>query len=192
MEQVIEEHHGEEGHKESEHHHDHDAGDPHFWLDPVLATHYVEQISEGLIQADPGNAQVYSGNANQYSQKLLDLDQEIANELSQVPPERRHMITFHDAYGYFGRRYDWKVSAFVPGHAGDVTPQDIVRVLKDIEEDSIPAVFAEPQFAEDVLQEAAQITGVKVGVIRSLVDDTESTYIDMMRSNARTLAKYLK
>ena len=58
MEKVIEQHHGEEGHKESEHHHGHDSGDPHFWLDPVLAIHYVEQISEGLIQVDPANAQL--------------------------------------------------------------------------------------------------------------------------------------
>ena len=192
MEQVIEQHHGEEGHKESAHHHGHDSGDPHFWLNPVLAIHYVEQISKGLIQVDPANAQVYSANADQYTQELLDLDQEITKELSQVPPERRHLITFHDAYGYFVRKYGWQLSAFVPGHGGDVTPQSIVRVLNNLQEDGIPAVFSEPQFAEDVLQETAKTAGVSVGIIRSLVDDTEPTYLSMMRSNVRSLVENLK
>ena len=192
MEQVIEQHHGKEGHKESEHPHGHDSGDPHFWLNPVLAIHYVEQISEGLIQVDPANAEVYSANADQYTQELLALDQEITKELSQVPPEHRHLITFHDAYGYFVRKYGWELSAFVPGHGGDVTPQAIVGVLNDIQEDGIPAVFSEPQFAEDVLQETAKTAGVAVGVIRSLVDDTEPTYLGMMRSNVRSLVENLK
>jgi len=194
MEQVIEQHHGEEGHKEDggHHGHGHDAGDPHFWLDPILAVHYVEQISEGLVQADPTNAQVYSENSGRYIQELRDLDEELREELSQVPQEYRHLVTFHDAYGYFARRYGWEVSAFVPGHAGDVTPQDILRVINKIQSDGIPAIFAEPQFAEAELNDAAQTTGVKVGLIRALVDDTEPTYIDMMRSNVRSMADLLK
>ena len=194
MEQVIEQHHGEEGHKEDggHHGHGHDAGDPHFWLDPILAVHYVEQISEGLVQADPTNAQVYSENSGRYIQELRDLDEELREELSQVPQEYRHLVTFHDAYGYFARRYGWEVSAFVPGHAGDVTPQDILRVINKIQSDGIPAIFAEPQFAEAELNDAAQTTGVKVGLIRALVDDTEPTYIDMMRSNVRSIADLLK
>ena len=192
IEQVIEQHHGDEGHKETGHLHGHDSGDPHFWLDPILAIHYVEQISEGLKQVDPENAQVYSANTAQYTQELRDLDQEITKELSQVPPEHRHLITFHDAYGYLARRYGWEISAFVPGHGGDVTPQAIVQVMDKIQADGIPAVFREPQFAEDVLRETAQTTGVAVGVIRSLVDDTESTYLTMMRSNARSMVENLK
>ena len=65
-------------------------------------------------------------------------------------------------------------------------------VLNDIQEDGIPAVFSEPQFAEDVLQETAKTAGVAVGVIRSLVDDTEPTYLGMMRSNVRSLVENLK
>jgi ABC-type Zn uptake system ZnuABC Zn-binding protein ZnuA len=64
--------------------------------------------------------------------------------------------------------------------------------MNKIQADGIPAVFREPQFAEDVLRETAQTTGVAVGVIRSLVDDTESTYLTMMRQNARSMVENLK
>jgi len=192
MEQVIEQHHGEDGHRVIGDLHGHDSGDPHFWLNPILAIHYVKQISEGLIQVDPANAQVYSANTDQYTQELLDLDQEITKELSQVPPEHRHLITFHDAYGYFVRKYGWDLSAFVPVHGGDVTPQAIAGILNEIQEDGIPAVFSEPQFAEDVLQETAKTGGIAVGTLRSLVDDTEPTYLSMMRSNVKSLVENLK
>ena len=165
--------------------------DPHFWLDPTLTIHYVERILEGLTEADPNNAPQYTANANAYIEQLRQLDREIAETLAQVPPERRHLVTFHDAYGYFARHYNWKVSAFVPSDASDVTPGDIIAVMGQIKLDGIPAVFTEPQFNSDVLRQASQDAGVEVGIIRALVDDQTLTYIDMMRANARSLVENL-
>jgi len=67
-----------------------------------------------------------------------------------------------------------------------------VGVLNGIQEDGIPAVFSEPQFAEDVLLETAKTGGIAVGTLRSLVDDTEPTYLSMMRSNVKSLVENLK
>ena len=184
---------GEEGedHHEGEEHH-HSGGDPHFWQDPLNVIHYVERIRDGLSQVDPANAQVYQANADAYIQKLRDLDQEIEQTLSQVPPEHRHLVTFHDAFGYFAQRYGWKVSAFVAHDAGDVTPGAVARVLESIKTEGIPAVFAEPQFNEDVMNEAAQDAGVVVAPIYSdALSDEVPTYIEMMRFNARSLAEHL-
>ena len=176
---------------EDSHGEEHSEGDPHFWLDPTLTIHYVERILEGLTEADPINAQQYTANGQAYIEQLRQLDEEIAETLAQVPPERRHLVTFHDAYGYFGRHYGWKVSAFVPSDASDVTPGDIVTIMAQIKLDGIPAVFAEPQFNSDVLRQASRDAGVKVGTIRSLVDDQTPTYVEMMRANARSLVENL-
>ena len=172
--------------------HDHSLGDPHFWLDPILAVHYVEGIRDGLSRADPRNAERYSDNAADYIQQLRDLDREIAGILSVVPPERRYLVTFHDAYGYFGRRYGWQVSAFVPSDASDVTPRAVARVIEEIQAEGIPAVFSEPQFRRDVMEQAVLDTGVNLGTIHSMVSDTVPTYLDLMRTNAKTLAHNLK
>jgi ABC-type Zn uptake system ZnuABC Zn-binding protein ZnuA len=57
----------------------------------------------------------------------------------------------------------------------------------------LPAVFVEPQFRSEVIERAAQDAGVAVGTIYSdVLDEDVSTYIEMMRANARTLAEYLK
>jgi ABC-type Zn uptake system ZnuABC Zn-binding protein ZnuA len=193
IEELIKQHQGDTHQAEDEHNHEHGGGDPHFWLDPILAVHYVERIRNGLMDADPANAEIYERNAAEYTQKLQDLDQEIAQTLSQVPPERRHLVTFHDAFGHFGRRYGWEVSALVPSDASDVTPGAVVQVMERIQEDGIPAVFAEPQLRSDVLEQAARDTGVRVGTIYSdTIDDIAPTYIEMMRFNARSLADNLR
>lgn len=181
----------EQASDQQDHTQEHASGDPHFWLDPTLAIHYVERIRDGLVQADPANAQAYSSNAEAYIQQLRDLDQEIAQTLSQAPPEHRRLVSFHDAFGYFGRRYGWEVSFFEPSDASDVTPGAVKAIISQIQSEGIPAIFAEPQFAPDVLKQSAKDTGIKVGIIHSLPDSTAPTYIDMMRSNARSLVENL-
>ena len=170
---------------------DHSLGDPHFWLDPILAVHYVEGIRDGLSRANPENAERYSDNAAAYVEQLRDLDREIADILSVVSPERRRLVTFHDAYGYFGRRYGWEVSAFVPSDASDVTPRAVARVIEEIQAEGIPAVFSEPQFRRDVMEQAVLDTGVNLGTIHSMVSNTVPTYLDLMRTNAEILAENL-
>jgi ABC-type Zn uptake system ZnuABC Zn-binding protein ZnuA len=187
QEELPEQHQGEEQG------HEHEAGDPHFWQNPLFTIHYVERIRNSLIQADPDNAEVYNRNAAEYIQQLRELDREIAQTLNQVPPQRRHLVTFHDAFGHFARRYGWRVSAFVTGSAGEVTPEKVVSVMKVIKAEGIPAVFAEPQFRQDVLEQAARDTGIRVGTIYSdTLDDMLPTYIEMMRFNAKSLAEHLR
>ena len=165
-------------------------GDPHFWQNPLYAIYYIERIRDGLVQADPASSRVYRDNAAEYMQKLRDLDQEIARTLSVVPPQRRHLVTFHDAFGHFAKRYDWRVSAFVVSDASDVHPRTVVEVLERIKDEDIRIVFAEPQFSADVLGQAAKDAGIVVGRIYSdTLDDQVPTYIDMMRFNAKSLSR---
>ncbi len=194
--------HPEEGHDDhgngsesmeshDDHGHDHGEGDPHFWLNPRMVVHYVNQIANGLVAADPGNAGVYLDNAAAYIEELEALDQYISDTLADVPHESRVIVTFHDAFGYFGTRYDFEVMAFVGAHAGEVSPDDIARVLDLVDDQGLQGVFAEPQFSADALQQVARDAGVGVGILRSLPDQTHTTYVDMMRANADSLAELL-
>ncbi len=163
-------------------------GNPHFWLNPLNVVHYIERIRDGLTRVDPEGAQEYRAGSETYVSKLKALDGEIAAALEAVPTERRHLVTFHDAFGHFADRYGWEVSAFVKGDAGDVTPEAVVEALGRIEEQGIPMVFAEPQFSSDVLHRAASDAGVEVGTIYSdVLDGQASTYLEMMRFNLRSL-----
>ena len=184
--------HGHDDHGHDDHGHDHGDGDPHFWLNPRLAVHYVNQITNGLIAADPDHASLYQDNAAAYIAELEALDAYIVDTLAGIPEDHRVIVTFHDAFGYFASRYDMEVMAFVGGHGGDVSPDDIVRVLELVEHEGLPAVFAEPQFSADALEQVARDTDVSVGLIRALTDKTYPDYIGMMRANADALAELLR
>ena len=169
-----------------------DQRDPHLWQNPLYAVYYVETIRDGLSEADPDGATIYHGNAAAYIKKLLEMDDAIARNLGQVPPLRRNLVTFHNAFGHFADRYGWKVSAFVLTDSGGVTPGDVVDVMETIKNEGIKAVFAEPQFNSVVLSQAAKDTGVTVGTIYSdSLDDVAPTYIDMMMFNLNSLLEHL-
>ena len=168
------------------------GANPHLWQDPTLAIHYVERIRDGLAQADPASGATYVSNSEDYVRQLRDLDQQIAQTLNQVPAERRHLVTFHDAFGYLARRYGWQASALVPDDAGDPTPGAIIAVIRQLREEGIPAVFAEPQLGSDVLHQAARDAGLRLGTIHSLPNNDLPTYLDMMRFNASSMAEHLK
>ena len=172
---------------------EHATEDPHFWQNPVFAIHYVKRIRDGLASADADHEPDYVANAEIFIEELRRLDREIALILDGVPPERRHLVTFHDAFSHFGRRYGWAVSAFVDTDGDDVTPAAVVRVLDRVKNEGLPAVFVEPQFHSNVIRRAADDAGVTVWPIHSDIGDTGATsYTEMMSSNARTLAEQLR
>jgi manganese/iron transport system substrate-binding protein len=171
----------------------HPQKDPHFWQNPVFAIYYVQQIRDGLASADPDHKPEYAANAETYIEELRELDREIVQTLGRVPSERRHLVTFHDAFSHFGQRYGWRVSAFVDSDADEVAPAAVVRVLDRVKNEGLPAVFVEPQLRSDVIQRAADDAGVTVWPIHSDIPGTGATsYIEMMRFNAETLAEHLR
>ena len=167
--------------------------DPHFWQNPLFTMKYIEEIRDGLIAGDSDNAAQYRTNFDSYKDALTKLDFDIASTLNTVAPARRQLITFHDAFGHFAARYGWQVTALVASDGGEVSPGRVVEILEQVREQVLPAVFAEPQFRADVLENAAQEAGVEVGVIYSdVLDDEVSNYIDMMLFNAKNLARLLR
>lgn len=169
------------------------ARDPHFWQNPVFVIDYVQRIRDGLANTDPGHGLEYQANAEAYIEDLRKLDREIRAILGQVRPEFRHLVTFHDAFRHFAGRYGWDVSAFVASDADTVSPAAVVQIMGRVSDALLPAVFVEPQFQSDVVQQSARDAGIVVGTIYSdLSDDGPSGYIEMMRTNARSLAEHLR
>ena len=170
-----------------------DDDDPHFWQNPVFTVQYAEGIRDGLIAADPDNAADYRSNFQEYKDRLTELDFDIANTLDTIQTDRRHLITFHDAFSHFAERYGWQVTSLVGSDASQVSPGPMVEILDRVREQGIPAVFAEPQFSSGLLEKAAEEAGVEVGPIYSDVQDGDvASYIDMMLFNAKSLARLLR
>ena len=180
--------HEEEAHEDGSH-----EGNPHFWQNPIFAIQYAETIRDGLIKVDPDNSNTYHINFESYKDKLTELDFEIASTINTIDESRRHLITFHNAFGHFATRYGWRVTSLVGHDASQVSPGSVIEILEKVKAQGVPAVFVEPQFGGGLLQQAAEDSGIEVGPIYSDVQDGEySNYIDMMLFNAKRLARLLK
>ncbi len=85
-------------------HHEHKI-DPHAWQSVANAKIYVANIRDALIAADPAGRATYEKNAADYLKRLTELEKEVKQAIAKIPPERRRVITTHDAFGYFASAY---------------------------------------------------------------------------------------
>lgn len=176
------------------------AGDPHFWLDPTNAIKYVENIRDGLSQADPAGKDVYAKNAETYIAKLKELDTWIAEQMQSIPAERRQIVTNHESFGYFADRYDFTIiGTVVPSVSTGSSPsaQQLAQLIDQIKSTGAPAIFLEtganPQLANQVAEETG-VTVVTDLVSHSITapDGPAPTYLDMMRLNTQAFVNGLK
>ena len=187
-----------EAHAEAGHdHHDHGAFDPHGWQSLRNAAAYVDNITAALAQADPANAADFHWNTAAYGAEIATLDAEIREIVAALPADRRTVVTSHDAFQYFGR--DYGLTFLAPqgvSTESEASAKDVARLIQQIRERGIRAVFIENIGDARLLEQIANETGATIGGTLypgalSGPDGPASTYLDMMRHNATTLAQAL-
>lgn len=175
-------------------------GDPHFWFDPTKTIRYVENIRDGLAQADPAGAKVYQNNAAGYITKLEALDAEIQQRVSVIPEANRKLVTDHDTLGYFADRYGFEiVGTIVPSFttADSSTAQQVARLIDKIRATGAKAILLEASTNPAVAAQIAQDTGARVvtGLYShslSEPDGPASTYIEMLQYDTEKIVEALK
>ena len=177
--------------------HDHGVFDPHGWQSLRNATVYVDNITAALAKADPGNAGAFYRNREVYVDEIEALDSEIRTMVAGLPAGSRTVVTSHDAFQYFGR--DHGLTFIAPqglSTESEASAQDVARLVEQIRDQGIRAVFIENISDPRLLERIAGETGAAVGGTLypgalSGPDGPASTYLDMMRHNASTLAQAL-
>ena len=177
--------------------HDHGAFDPHAWQSLRDAAVYVDNIAAALAKADPGNADAFHRNRAAYAAEIEALDSEIRKIVAGLPAASRTVVTSHDAFAYFGR--DYGLTFIAPqglSTESEASAKDVARLIRQIRDAGIRAVFIENIGDPRLLKRIADETGAVIGGTLypgalSGPDGPAPTYLDMMRHNAMTLAKAL-
>lgn len=176
--------------------------DPHVWMDPLAWSEAVEVVRSKLVQLDPQGADFYNTNARSYKEQLAQLHAYVDEIISSIPKGSRVLITAHDAFNYFGRRYNLEVMG-IQGISteSEAGIKDIERLVSLLVERQIPAVFVESTVSQRnllALLEGAAAKGHKVTIGGELFSDAmgkpgtyEGTYIGMIDHNATTIAHAL-
>lgn len=175
-------------------HHQHEIahGNPHVWLDPQLAAVAVSNILTALQRIDPDRSRAYATNAQAYIQKLQKLDAEIARTLSGLT--NRAIVTYHDAFPYFARRYGLEIAGVVE-QVPDVnpTPKYLSRLGRTMRARGIRVIFVAPNSTTRLARRIADDLHVKLVELDTLESGplSPSAYEERMRHNAEVLRKNL-
>ena len=166
---------------------------PHLWLDPRLAARYVERIRDALVEQDPAGRLAYEARTEAYLEQLGKLDQEYAGAVEAIAPERRKLVTFHDAFRYLATRYGLEIVAVVvPSPGQEPSVRDVADLTETLRSGSVPAVFKEPQFNAEVLEQAAGEAGVRVlDLLSDAYAEEVDSYLELMRFDLRQLQEGL-
>lgn len=173
--------------------------DPHLWLDPNNVIVYVENIREELTSFDPEGAEVYQANASTYIAQLEELNAWINGQITQIPAERKVLVTNHEAFGYFAEEYGFTVvGTVVKGFSSDASPSadQMASLIDQIRLYEAPAIFLDASDNPDLANQIATETDVKVVSdlhLESLTSGPPAqTYIDLMRHNVTRIVEALK
>jgi ABC-type Zn uptake system ZnuABC Zn-binding protein ZnuA len=170
---------------------------PHFWLDPTLVRdHYLPAIVAELSRLDPAGTATYQANAAAYASRLDTLDTALAAKVDAIPASSRLLVTFHDAFPYFARRYGFEVVGVVLANVGqEPTPSDLAALVDKVKATGVKAVFSEAQFNPKLTQTLADEAGVEK-VVTTLYNDAlgpppADTYLGMMTWNVDRIVEAL-
>lgn len=185
--------HGHETHGHATHDHGSHAhgaeGNPHFWLDPVVADSAVARIAAELILILPAAKDSILARASAYRQALRALDTDIVRAAATW--SSRRFIGDHASWSYFARRYGLEEAGVIEELPGrEISAREMAGLIRLMRERDIRAVFADARKstrAADILHEE---TGARVALLDPL--GGEGGYIALMRANLAEIDRVLR
>jgi ABC-type Zn uptake system ZnuABC Zn-binding protein ZnuA len=160
---------------------------PHFWLDPTLVRQfYLPAIAAKLTELDPDGREEYEANTESYGTELDALDAELKDELAQIPAGNRKLVTFHDAFPYFARHYDFELIGVILANVGqEPTASELAELVEKVRNAGVTAVFSEAQFSPKLTQTLADEAGIRK-VVTTLYNDAlgpppADSYLGLLR-----------
>ncbi len=176
------------------HSHSHEGDtDPHAFQSIANVRIYVANIAKAFCNADAAGCQIYEANAAAYGGELDKLEKEVRDAIESIPPQKRTIISSHDAFGYFEHEYGLTFRA-PEGISTDADPSaaDVAKLIRDVRRDNAAAIFVENITNPRLIEQIASETGLQVGgaLYSDALSDEDgpaSTYVDMMRHNIRTI-----
>ena len=177
--------------------------DPHVWFNIQYFKEFSDKVTSVLSEEDPKNAASFTANNLAFQQKLDLLHTAVVNTIATLAPEKRVLVTAHDAFNYFGKAYGFKVVGLQGlSTATEAGVQDVQKLSEYIIANKVKAIFIEssvPRRTIEALQEAVLSKGHQVSIGGSLYSDAlgdggsvEGTYVGMFLYNIKTIVNALQ
>ena len=169
---------------------------PHLWTDPRYALRYGAVIRDELVRRDPGDAAYFRANYAKFATKIAAFDKAMRTSFASIPRAKRKLLTYHDAYAYFGRDYGWDIiGAIQVSDFEDPTAKEVAGLIDQVRATKVPAIFGSEVFPSPVLKQIGREAGVKyVDVLRDddlpgKPGDPEHSWMGLMRFDYITMTE---
>lgn len=180
-------------HEDDEHDdHDHEGeADPHIWMDPLRACQMIENLAQGLAEADPAHAALYAANAQSAVEAVTDAYEALLPLVEDLAC--RDLITFHDGFPYFAEAFGLTILRSIEEEAGsEASAKDVMEIVEELSFHHIPAIFTEVNGSTATAQLIQRETGVAVYPLTMLMSGATDavgidTYIDGITANVKTI-----
>ena len=171
-------------------HSEHSHGDEnaHVWMNLADYQIQVQNICNGLSEADSAHAEQYAKNAQTYQGKVQELQQEAAELASQIASQP--VVIFHEAYEYIVQEYGLQLAGEMNlDEERQVSAGEVADILHSIEDNHVSVVLAEELYGTDMGEMVTKQSGVKVVYLDTLTrgDYSADSYLEGMRSNIEQL-----
>ena len=177
--------------------------DPHVWFNIQYFKEFSDKVTSVLSEKDPKNAASFTANNLAFQQKLDLLHTAVVNTIATLAPEKRILVTAHDAFNYFGKAYGFKVVGLQGlSTATEAGVQDVQKLSEYIIANKVKAIFIEssvPRRTIEALEAAVLSKGHQVSIGGSLYSDAlgdggsvEGTYVGMFLYNVKTIVNALQ
>ncbi|MDU9399843.1 MULTISPECIES: metal ABC transporter solute-binding protein, Zn/Mn family [Pseudomonas] len=170
--------------------------DPHAWQSLGNAEIYARNITQALVQLVPARAAAFEARRDAWLGRLGALRQSIAPRLMALPPERRRVLTSHDAFGYFAQ--EWRLQFLAAqgvSDAAEPSAAEVAGLIRQLRAEGVRAIFVENIRDARLVKQIAEEAGARVG--GTLYSDAlaaegpASTYLGMYRQNVERLLQAL-
>jgi zinc transport system substrate-binding protein len=177
--------------EEDSDHNDRLIGDPHIWLNPLMAKTQISNIADALVSIDPVNEKFYRQNAKSYQEKLDVLDKKIKNELSSC---KKDFIAFHGAFSYFAIEYGLNQHTITASNEPQAEPSSktLENIINLAQKYDIDIIFTEEAVDTRTSQVIANEIDGKVLVLSPIeIMEENSNYLMKMENNLSNLKEAL-
>jgi len=174
--------------------------DPHVWGSAENGIIMVKEIRDQLIKIAPENKQIFTENADKLIKELEILHNDLKEKIKIIPPEKRKLVTTHDAFQYYAKAYGLDIIGTLIGISTEEQPsaQTVKKLSDSIKKSGVSAIFAETTINPVLITTVAEEAGVKLADNKLYSDSIGvkgsegDSYIKMLQFNTQTIVNSLK
>ncbi|NLA63288.1 MAG: zinc ABC transporter solute-binding protein, partial [Bacteroidales bacterium] len=117
---------------------------PHSFINPAVGIIMAQNMRDEFIERDPTRKENYEQRTANYLEKLQAIDQDYKEKISNIPEDRRILVTSEHAFQYMTKEYGlneayiWSIDTEETG-----SPEQIKALISFIKKHNVPILFIE-------------------------------------------------